>query len=172
MIFAKTRQCPATLVLLLRGIAKGEPRARLARALGVSRKQLYTLQRRIQANLNETAPTGVMTGTACEADELYQNAWEKTHAPSRPPLIRCGGAPTSGRGTAPTPMIGPPIISIISRETGEPRWWVCDHADTRTCATLIAENIPAESTWVYTDEWQRYRGSHPAHATVRYGVHE
>jgi transposase len=66
----------------------------------------------------------------------------------------------------------PPIISIISRETGEPRWWVCDHADTRTCATLIAENIPAESTWVYTDEWQSYRGSHPAHATVRHGVHE
>jgi hypothetical protein len=83
-IFAKTRQRPATLVLLLRGIAKGEPRARLARALGVSHKQLYTLRRRIQANLNETAPTGVMTGTACEADELYQNAWEKTHAPSRP----------------------------------------------------------------------------------------
>jgi transposase-like protein len=83
-VFAKTRQRPATLVLLLRGIAKGEPTARLARALGVSRKQLYTLRRRIQANLNETAPTGVMTGTACEADELYQNAWEKTHAPSRP----------------------------------------------------------------------------------------
>ena len=23
-----------------------------------------------------------------------------------------------------------------------------------------------------TDEWQSYRGSHPAHATVRHGVHE
>jgi hypothetical protein len=30
-VFAKTRQRPATLVLLLRGIAKGEPTARLAR---------------------------------------------------------------------------------------------------------------------------------------------
>ncbi len=38
--FAKTRQRPATLVLLLRGIAKGEPTARLARELGISRKQL------------------------------------------------------------------------------------------------------------------------------------
>jgi transposase len=66
----------------------------------------------------------------------------------------------------------PPIISIISRETGEQRWWVCDHADTRTCATLIAENIRAESTWLYTDEWQSYRGSYPAHATVRHSVHE
>lgn len=82
-VFAKTRQRPATLVLLLRGIAKGEPTARLARELGVSRKQLQTLRQRIQANLNATAPTGVMPGTAFEADELYQNAGEKKYAPSR-----------------------------------------------------------------------------------------
>jgi hypothetical protein len=81
-VFAKTRQRPATLVLLLRGIAKGEPTARLARELGVSRKQLHTLRQRIQANLNATAPTGMMTGTAFEADELYQNAEEKKYAPS------------------------------------------------------------------------------------------
>jgi transposase len=66
----------------------------------------------------------------------------------------------------------PPIISIISRETGEQRLWVGDHADARTCRTLIAENIPAGSTLLYTDEWQSYRGSHPAHATVRHGVRE
>jgi hypothetical protein len=80
--FEKTRQRPATLVLLLRGMAKGEPTARLARELGLSRKQLHSLRRRIQANLNATAPTGVMPGTAFEADELYQNAGEKKHATS------------------------------------------------------------------------------------------
>ena len=79
-VFAKTRQRPATLVLLLRGIAKGEPTARLARELGLSRKQLHTLRQRIQGNLNETAPTDVMQGTAFEADELYHNAGEKKHA--------------------------------------------------------------------------------------------
>jgi transposase-like protein len=84
-VFAKTRQRPATLVLLLRGIAKGEPTARLARELGLSRKQLHTLRQRIQANLNDTAPTEVMVGTTFEADELYQNAGEKKHASSRPP---------------------------------------------------------------------------------------
>jgi transposase-like protein len=82
-VFAKTRQRPATLVLLLRGIAKGEPTARLARELGLSRKQLHTLRQRIQANLNATAPTAVMAGIAFEADELYQNAGEKKYAPSR-----------------------------------------------------------------------------------------
>jgi hypothetical protein len=83
-VFEKTRQRPATLVLLLRGIAKGEPTARLARELAGSRKQLHTLRQRIQANLNETAPTDAMRGPAFEADELYQNAGGKKHTPSRP----------------------------------------------------------------------------------------
>jgi transposase-like protein len=81
-VFEKTRQRPATLVLMLRGIAKGEPTARLARELGLSRKQLQTLRWRIQGNLNETAPTDVMMGTALEADELYHNAGKKKRAPS------------------------------------------------------------------------------------------
>jgi transposase len=61
---------------------------------------------------------------------------------------------------------------VISRETGEQRFWVCDRVDTRTCAALIAENVPAGSTRLYTDEWQSYRGSHPAHATVCHDMHE
>ena len=81
--FEKTRQSPATLVLLLRGITKGESTARLARELGMSRKQLHTLRQRVQTNLNETAPTDLMEGTTFEADELYQNAGEKKYAPSR-----------------------------------------------------------------------------------------
>jgi hypothetical protein len=83
-VFEKTRQRPATLVLLLRGIAKGEPTARLARELGMSRKQLHTLRRRVQMYLNDTAPAELMTGTAFEADELYQNAGENKHPASRP----------------------------------------------------------------------------------------
>jgi transposase len=61
---------------------------------------------------------------------------------------------------------------VISRETGEQRFWVCDRADKRTCHSLIAENIPRAGAILYTDEWQSYRGSHTAHATVRHGVHE
>jgi hypothetical protein len=83
-VVANTRQRPATLVLRLRGIAKGEPTARLARELGLSRQQLHTLRQRIQGNLNATAPTGVMPGIAFEADEWYQNAGETKHTPSRP----------------------------------------------------------------------------------------
>jgi transposase-like protein len=83
-VFANTRHRPATLVLLLRGMAKGEPTARLAREFGLSRKHLHTLRQRLQANLNDRAPTEAMTGTAFEADARYQHAGEHKHAPSRP----------------------------------------------------------------------------------------
>jgi transposase-like protein len=82
-VFEKPRQRPATLVLLLRGMAKGEPTARLARELGMSRKPLHTWRQRVQLHLNHTAPADVMPGTAFEADERYQNAGEKKHASSR-----------------------------------------------------------------------------------------
>jgi hypothetical protein len=65
-----------------------------------------------------------------------------------------------------------PIISIISRDTGECRFWVCDHVTKHTCYDLIAANVPVASTILNTDEWQSYGGSHPSHATVRRAVHE
>ena len=79
-IFAKTRQPPSKIVLMLRGIAKGETTARLARELDVSRKQMHTLRGRVQSNLYETLPTDVLDEPVLEADELYQNAGEKRAA--------------------------------------------------------------------------------------------
>jgi transposase-like protein len=105
-VFAKTRQRPATLVLLRRGIAKGEPTARLARELGRSRKQLHTLRQRIQTHLNETAPTAVMVGTAFEADELYHNAGKKALRTWTPPTCP-GGAPINAKGMGPMLMTAP-----------------------------------------------------------------
>jgi hypothetical protein len=64
------------------------------------------------------------------------------------------------------------MLLLISRETGEHRLWVCDHADQHPCSALMAEHVPRGSSTRYTDAWQSYRGSHPAHATVRHGVHE
>ena len=91
-IFAKTKQPPTKLVLLLRGIAKGEATARLARELGVSRRQLHELRRRVQRNLYAQQPTEVLSGRVFEADELYQNAGEKKHPapPARGPAAPPG----------------------------------------------------------------------------------
>jgi hypothetical protein len=82
-VFEKTRQRPATLVLLLCGMAKGGPTARLARAVEHVTQAIAHVTPAVQSYLNHTAPAEVMTGTAFEADERYQNAGEKKHAPSR-----------------------------------------------------------------------------------------
>ena len=83
-VFEKTRQKPSTLVLLLRGISKGETTARLSRELGISRKQMTTLRQRVQANLYECLPDDVLEEeTAFEADEIYQNAGENRYTASR-----------------------------------------------------------------------------------------
>jgi transposase-like protein len=83
--FAKTHQPPAKLVLLLRGIAKGESTARLGRELQLSRKQAHTLRQRVQENLYETLPTDVVEEAVFEADELFHNAGEKRSGASRSP---------------------------------------------------------------------------------------
>src|SRR5258706_13661260 len=83
-VFEKTHQRPATLVLLLRGIAKGESSARLARELGIGRKRVMQLRHVIQNNLYETLPTVVMDGQTFEADEGYQNSGGKRHTSPRP----------------------------------------------------------------------------------------
>lgn len=57
-VFAKTHQPPSKLVLMLRGIARGEPTARLARELGVSRKQMHTLRQRVQTRGLDRLRTG------------------------------------------------------------------------------------------------------------------
>jgi transposase-like protein len=84
-VFAKTRQTPAKLVLILRGIAKGESAARLARELGLCRRQMHTIRQRVQGNLYETLPTTPLPDAAVEADELYQNAGEKRGQACRSP---------------------------------------------------------------------------------------
>jgi transposase len=142
------------LVLLLHGIAKGEPTARLARELGRFRKQFHTRRRRLEANLHETTPTDVMTGTAVEAGELYPKAGKNSTPhpdPSDPPRRRA----TKQQGHGISTNDRPSLISVVSRDTSEHLFWVCDHVDTRTCAALIAEQVPTASTWLCTDEWAR-----------------
>jgi transposase-like protein len=101
-VFAKTRQRPATIVMLLRGFAKGESTARLSRELDLDRKRLGELRQQIQTNLYDTLPGELMSGTVFEADELYQNAGEKVRSISTRPTHRAG-APISGRAKAATP---------------------------------------------------------------------
>jgi hypothetical protein len=64
------------------------------------------------------------------------------------------------------------IRIFASRDTGEQRWWVGDHAYRHTCHNLMADTVLSGSTRPYTDEWQSDRRSHAGHATVAHGVCE
>ncbi len=154
-VFEKTHQRPATLVLLLRGIAKGESSARLSRELGIGRKRVMELRHTIQNNLYETLPTAVMDGQTFEADEVYQNAGKKGTPhfdPNDPPRYRANKA--RGRGTYDNDR--PPIIGVICRETGEYRYWVVEHADKATSRQIIQASILPDGTLLFTDEATNY----------------
>jgi transposase-like protein len=81
-IFEGSRKRPAVLVLLLRGISKGDSTARLARELQLLRQTVHRLRQWLQTNVNGSAPTGVTDGQTFEVDEVYQNAGGKKYAPS------------------------------------------------------------------------------------------
>jgi transposase-like protein len=88
--------------------------------------------------------------------------------PADPPRRRANKQ--RGRGTYANDR--PPIIHLVSRESGQHRYWVCEHADQRTCHEWIDENIPVGSTVLYTDESNSYPGCHPTHGTVCHSTGE
>src|SRR3954466_10073941 len=73
----KTHLSPAQILLILRGIAKGEPTATLAREVGISRQRLLRLRHAIQARALDDSDHTPLPDDDTEADELYQNAGEK-----------------------------------------------------------------------------------------------
>ena len=152
-VFEKTRQPPSKLVLFLRGIAKGESTARLARELSIGRARLHQLGKRVQANLAQTLPVGQLAEKVFEADELYQNAGEKSDPhrdPCDPPRRRANKR--KGHGTYATDR--PPIFSIVGRESGTVRFFVRHTADAQTCLAVVSSTVPTGATILYTDEWR------------------
>jgi len=79
-----THHGPAQILLILRGIAKGEPTAKLAREVGVSRQHLLRLRHEIQARTLAAAGHAPLPDDQTEADEMYQNAGEKRDPARRP----------------------------------------------------------------------------------------
>jgi transposase-like protein len=112
-----------------------------------------------------------MSGTAFEADELYQNAGGKSRPhrdPTDPPRRRTNKR--KGKGSYANDR--PPILSLISRSSHELRYWVLEHADKPTTRTIIEGNVLAGSTILYTDEASNYPGVHAQHASVCHSVKE
>ena len=76
-LFEKKHLRPSQVVLLLRGVAKGESSMRLAEELGVSRSTVHELRKELQRNARRLQPEAPLTDEHTETDEMFQNAGEK-----------------------------------------------------------------------------------------------
>ena len=84
---AGTSRPPSRIVLLLRGFARGESTAGLARELGCSRGHLLELRHQFQARAAtalQWVDPAPLPDKGVEADEMYQNAGEKRREARRP----------------------------------------------------------------------------------------
>jgi transposase-like protein len=68
---------PAQVVLLLRGVCKGDPTAEIAREIGVSRQTVHDVRKQLQANAQRHQPQEPLPDKQTETDEMFQNAGEK-----------------------------------------------------------------------------------------------
>ena len=116
-MFQGTHYRPSVLVLIVRGFARGESTAQLARELRCSRKNLHKIRHQFQTQAQSAWDRTPLSDTEVEADEMYQNAGEKgiPHLdPDDPPRRRAN----QRRGMGP-------------RRTTAPRWsgsWVARRA--------------------------------------------
>ena len=94
-----THRRPREILLILHGVATGEPTARMARALGCDRKHLLDLRHRLQGHARRWLDRNPLDDAVVEADELYQNAGEKRDPAPRPgrPAATAGQPPPGPR---------------------------------------------------------------------------
>jgi transposase-like protein len=90
-IFEAKQLRPSQVVLLLRGICKGEPTATLARELGLARATVHGLRQRLQQRAQQLQPETPVPDQVTETDEMFQNAGEKRR--KAPPSPRSAAPP-------------------------------------------------------------------------------
>ncbi len=76
-IFAGSNLAPRRVVLLLRGVCKGEPATVLAEELGLSRYCVHRWRKRLQQNAHALLTKAALADSQTETDEMFQNAGEK-----------------------------------------------------------------------------------------------
>lgn len=76
-IFVGSNLEPRRVVLLLRGVCKGEPATVLAAELSLSRQCVHRWRKRIQQNAYALLSEAALADLETETDEMFQNAGEK-----------------------------------------------------------------------------------------------
>jgi transposase-like protein len=83
-LFAGSNLTPRRVVLLIRGICKGEPATVLAEELSLSRQCIHRWRKRLQANGYKMLSQQALPDHETETDEMFQNAGEKRRPTPRP----------------------------------------------------------------------------------------
>ena len=83
-ILQGTHRRPGQLLLILHGVATGEPTARMARELGCDRMKLLALRHKLRDNARAGLDPEPLPDAVVEADECYVNAGGKRRAAPRP----------------------------------------------------------------------------------------
>lgn len=81
-VFQQRHLTPPQVVMLLRGICKGEASTTLAAELDLSYRTVLDLRHEIQAKAEQAQPDTALLDAHSETDEMFQNAGEKRGAPS------------------------------------------------------------------------------------------
>ncbi len=76
-VFANKQLRPTQVILLLRGICKGESTACLARELQLAYDTVHHLRQQLQSNAIRLQPNTPLPDPITETDEMFQNAGEK-----------------------------------------------------------------------------------------------
>jgi transposase-like protein len=83
-VFQQRHLTPQQVVLLVRGIVKGEASTTLAMELDIDYKMVLQLRRELQANAQYLQPDTPLEDAETETDEMFQNAGEKRQRTLRP----------------------------------------------------------------------------------------
>jgi transposase-like protein len=82
-VFQGSQWTPMQVVLLMRGICKGETTRELAAELELNYKTVLTMRHRVQANAELEQPTIALPDRHSETDEMFQNAGGKRRTAPR-----------------------------------------------------------------------------------------
>ena len=82
--FTGSNLAPRRVVLLVRGVGKGDPATGIAQELALSRQGVHRWRKRLQANGYTRLSARALPDAETETDEMFQNAGEKRRQTPRP----------------------------------------------------------------------------------------
>lgn len=78
-VFQQRHLSPPQVVMLIRGVLKGESANTLAAEIGLNYKTVLALRRALQDNAQHLQTATPLPDPETESDEMFQNAGEKRH---------------------------------------------------------------------------------------------